>query len=276
MNENLSHLQQQIFELIGRLVLNYQNIEIRLKALLDVSNKSFSLKKQTELTSISAFNNQTLGGLKNYALQSFFRKNGETYQDFLPEQIDHLHFSMSLTLEKQSWQVLQQGFHQFVESRNFLIHHFYSKYNLNDEISCIHALNDLKRLYQEQIYFIDQFNNYCKVFAGAMDEYKDFLESSVGRTIFLFPTDEIYQVICTLIENNKRNAGWLSLTTALQHITRNFPDCNTRIKQQYGFKSLSDLILNSGLYQLQTKQTSKGEKVLFRLNSEEMTFIKEP
>lgn len=272
MNENLDYLQQQIFELIGRLVLNYQNIETRLKALLDVSNKSFPLKKQTKLTSSSTFSNRTLGSLKNDALQNFFRKNNETYQDSLPEQIDHMYFSANLTLEQQRWEHLHHGFHQFVESRNFLIHHFYFKYSLNNVISCTHALNDLKNLYQEQINFIDEFNSYCKTFAGAMDEIKDFLESPVGRTVFIFPADEIYQAICTLIENNTRNAGWLSLTTALQYITKNFPDCNKKIKQQYGFRNLSDLILNSGLYQLQTEQTSKGEKVLFRLNNEEMTF----
>lgn len=275
MHENLSLLQQQVFELIGRLVLNYQDIETRLKTLLDVSNKSFPVRKQNEITSISAFRNQTLGGLKNHALQDFFRKNTETYQDLHPEIPDHVHFSTSLTLQQQSWERLQQDFHQFVERRNFLIHHFYSEYSLNDEMSCTRALNNLQHHYQEQIRFIEQFNSYCTVFAEAMDEYKCFLESPVGRTAFIFPADEIYRLICNLIENNKKNAGWLSLTTALQQIAKQFPDCHSKIKQKYGFKNLSDLILNSGLYQLKILPTQNGEKILFCLNDKDITFIKE-
>lgn len=45
-----------------------------------------------------------------------------------------------------------------------------------------------------------------------------------------------------------------------------------KIKAEYGFKNLNDLILNTGLFLLKIEPTSKGEKILIQLNHGETTF----
>ena len=100
----------------------------------------------------------------------------------------------------------------------------------------------------------------------------DFLKSDLFKARFIFPSDEIYKEIEKLIINNKKNDGWISLTTVGVSINKKFPNANKKIKTEYGFKNLNDLLLNSGLFLLKIEPTSKGEKMLIQINYDEAIF----
>ncbi len=76
----------------------------------------------------------------------------------------------------------------------------------------------------------------------------------------------------TQIENNHKNNGWISLTTIAAIILNKFPDSNKKIKLEYGFKNLHDLVLNSGLFLLKSEPTLKGERILIKLNNQDVEF----
>ncbi|WP_374724785.1 hypothetical protein [Acinetobacter lwoffii] len=55
-------------------------------------------------------------------------------------------------------------------------------------------------------------------------------------------------------------------------MNKKFPDANQKIKMEYGFKNLNDLILNTGLFLLKIEPTLKGERILIQVNNGEAIF----
>lgn len=221
-----------------------------------------------------SIHNQTLGGLSTKALNSLFlvesiEENKDISQSNKELRLD---FQISFNLCEHSHQQLNKQFQDFVADRNFIAHHFQEKYNLSNLDESKEAIDFLLNLEKKHKPFLDQFEQYCLNAQKSLETQIDFLKSDLFKACFIFPSDEIYKEIEKLIINNKKNDGWISLTTVGVSINKKFPNANKKIKTEYGFKNLNDLLLNSGLFLLKIEPTSKGEKMLIQINYGEAIF----
>jgi hypothetical protein len=262
--ESISDYQKEVFTLLGRHLVQFQAVEIWLKELLRLSNISItksSLSKNISTNQkLPEKNIQTLGVLTNQVLQDFFVRNNQNKKVSGTNENNNndgfkINFSAKIGLCNCHWEKLNIEFQNFITDRNFIVHHFLSKFNIMELDNCLNAIKYLKETQLKHQPFIKKIEDYHnqtkKNFEHSFDEFIQFLQSTLGRTLFLFPSDEIYQEILLLLEDNKKKEGWLSITTTTQHISKKFPEYNKRIKESYGFKHLQDLILNSGLYKIQ-------------------------
>lgn len=179
---------------------------------------------------------------------------------------------VSFNLCEHSHSKLNNQLQEFVKDRNFIAHHFQEKYNLSNFEDSKAAIDYLLNLESKHKPFLDQFDQHCLTAQKSLETQIDFLKSNLFKTHLIFPADEIYKEIENLITNNKKNDGWLSLTTVSALISQKFPDANKKIKMEYGFKNLNDLILNTGLFLLKIEPTLKGERILIQVNNGEAIF----
>lgn len=272
--QNIEAIREKIYSLLGKHLIRFQTIEIRLKSLIKMNKTIISKPNDSPLIIEPSVQNQTLGGLSSKALNSLFLVTPPEDDLVIPEPENNLRLDIriSFNLCEHIHQKLNSQLQEFVADRNFIAHHFQEKYNLSNLDECKNAIEFLLNLEKKHQPFLDQFEQYCVTAKKGLENQIDFLKSDLFKVRFIFPSDEIYKEIEILINNNRKNNGWLSITTVNSFITKKFPNVNQKIKTQYGFKNLNDLILNTGLFLLRIEPTAKGEKILIQLNHGEATF----
>ena len=272
--QNIEELRDKIFLLLGKHLIRFQLVEMRLKALIKTNKTIISHSNNTSVVIEPPVQNQTLGWLSTKALNSLFLVNPIAEDTVISEHLDAIRLDMkiSFNLCEHNHQKLNSQLQSFVLDRNFLTHNFQEKYNLAKLDECRQAIDYLLDLEKKHKPFLDQFEQYCLRAQKGIDTQINLLKSNLFKTRFIFPTDEIYKDIEILIKNNIKNDGWISLTTINASIIQKFPNVNQKIKTEYGFKNLNDLILNTGLFLLKIEPTLKGEKILIQLNHGEAIF----
>lgn len=272
--QNIEKLRDEIFLLLGKHLVHFQTVEMRLKSLLKLNRTIISKNDSSPLIIEPSVKNQTLGGLSTKALKSIFLVNPIAEEAVNAEHLNAIRLDMKtfFNLCEHRHQELNFQLQEFVADRNFLAHQFQEKFNLSKLDECQQAINYLLELEKKHKPFLDQFEQYCVSAQEGVDTQISYLKSNLFKTHFIFPAEEIYKEIQILIDDNNKNGGWISLTTIGILISKKFPDANKKIKTEYGFKNLNDLILNSGLFLLKIEPTSKGEKILIQLNYGEATF----
>lgn len=272
--QNIDEIRERIYSLLGKHLIRFQTIEMRLKSLVKMNRTIISKPNDLPLIIEPSVQNQTLGGLTTKALNSLFLVNPSEEDTIIPEPEDALRLDMkvSFNLCEHSHHKLNSHLQEFVKDRNFITHHFQEKYNLSNLDESKAAVDFLLTLEKKHKPFLDQFDQYFLTAQKSLETQINFLKSNLFKTRFLFPADEIYKEIESLIINNKKNDGWISLTTVGISINKKFPDANQKIKMEYGFKNLNDLILNTGLFLLKIEPTLKGERILIQVNNGEAIF----
>lgn len=273
--QNIEKLRDRIFLLLGKHLIRFQTIEMRLKALIKMNKTIVSQSNNTPIIIEPSVQNQTLGGLTTRAINDLFISNSNlsiSDNSETPLNSIRIDFNIAFHLDDQSREKLSIEFQNFVQDRNFLTHHFQEKFNLSNLTDCEEAIKFLLELEKKHQPFLDKFEQYCLSTKNSFETHIDFLKSNIFKTHLIFPSDEIYKEIQILIGNNTKNDGWISLTTIVASIFKKFPDANKYIKIEYEFKNLHDLILNSGLFLLKVEPTIKGERILIKPNNGEATF----
>lgn len=272
--KNIEEIREQIYSLLGKHLIRFQTVEMQLKYLLKQNKTVIFENKDSPSLIEPSVQNQTLGGLSTKALKSIFFVDPPEEDTSIAEPTNHLRLDIkiSFNLCEHSYQRLNLQFQTFVNDRNLVAHHFQEKYDLSDFDECKNAVKFLLDLEKKHKPFLDQIDQYCSTANKTLETQIDFLKSDLFKTRLIFPLDEIYKEIANLINNNKKNDGWISITTVIASINKIFPYANKKIKMKYGFKNLHDLILNTGLFLLKIEPTIKGKRILIKPNSGEAVF----
>jgi len=272
--DKLQQLQQRVYQLFGYHSLNFQYFELKIKAVLKII-KLTSITNLDDTQSIKHINtnNQTLGGLNTNIFRFLFREHKDSTEsselynpNFQKARID---FEFNYTMCHCNRNKLINHFDNFVQDRNYLIHHFLNDFPLNDETSCKAAIKFLSDLENKHSSFKKDLDFYLSETRNSIKKFFNEMDKPSGRVMMFFPFDEIYQEIEILLDNYQKKEGWIPLTTVISHIVSKYPSVNQKIKNEYGFKNINDLILNSGLFLLKIEPTSKGERILIKFNYEE-------
>lgn len=154
-----------------------------------------------------------------------------------------------------------------VEERNVLVHNLIEKYDLGSLESCLELNAFLDRQHER----VCAQHSYLKQLTDALDEswneLRSYLKTREGREKALrhFQTSEgsealLHEVAATAA----RPDGWTYLSTA-GNLLRNAPGEREQLMTQYGARTLKDLVLAIGSFEILEEPTpAGGVRVLFR------------
>ena len=95
------------------------------------------------------------------------------------------------------------------------------------------------------------------------DEYKQELQ------MFELRQSQPILLLGRISRQHARADGWTVLSTAAQRLRQNVPGEVNILKRQYGYKTLKDMMVATGLFDLCEETTKKGgSRLLYRVKSE--------
>lgn len=142
--ESLLNRQEVVFSLIGRCLLNLQNYEHAMKALLsDHRFSGFVQGIESSLARRNAkFSKQTLGQLVAELTGSFLANEargndaGKENSSSVPVEVAHVSFHCSIQMSDEVLDQTKEGLSQLVALRNELVHHFSEQFDLHTLAGC--------------------------------------------------------------------------------------------------------------------------------------------
>ncbi|WP_227591084.1 hypothetical protein [Acinetobacter schindleri] len=92
--QNIDEIRERIYSLLGKHLIRFQTIEMRLKSLVKMNRTIISKPNDLPLIIEPSVQNQTLGGLTTKALNSLFLVNPSEEDTIIPEPEDALRLDM--------------------------------------------------------------------------------------------------------------------------------------------------------------------------------------
>lgn len=157
--QNTEELRDKIFLLLGKHLIRFQTIEMRLKSLLKLNRTIIFENKNSPLVIEPPVRNQTLDGLSTKALNSLFMLDTVDESQIIEHATNTFRIDMrvSFNLSENSHLELNSQLQEFVADRNFLTHHFQEKFNLSKMTECQQAIDFLLELEKKHKPFLDRF-----------------------------------------------------------------------------------------------------------------------
>jgi|SRR5690554_6032108 len=277
-DKSTEELRTQVFDLMGRCVLNLQRYELAMKELLSLS----VLKGDTEtwqtnlLERKQYYINKTLGQLigeftGNYLLtESEAESEPTTIDDPLTEpQLPQFETRMSLMVRQEDYQALLDDLAFLVTTRNELVHHFVQRFPLTNQDSCQQAIDHLetvREMLKPQMERLHSWNN-SRVSGFSM--LKDALQSPQVKAWFQFgfiPGGDIDWPSARVVERLKwaesiyGKNGWTDLKFAISDIRNYDPELNPKA---HGCSSWRGLLHTSGLFDIRRERDPAATSITF-------------
>ena len=260
---DLTKIQNQVMQKIGRNLLNFQRIEHMLKLLISNSRVSGTMstlennhKKQTE-----AAHKQTMGNLVGQFVNNTFSEVDGSSEPAIEPTEAHISISFTVEADTNFYESKKHSLKILVDDRNDLIHHLVPKLNLNSIENCLEME---KYLDQQRERLIPEFNyiqGLLKDFAEAMKFQAYYFNSEEG--IKQLELDFLQQspLVISLLDVTKQNArsdGWMLLDKADRQLRASLPEPMGKLKERYGCRTLKEVVNASELFELLEEQTKKG------------------
>ncbi len=248
----------EIYRKIGRNLLGFQLIEQILKHLAKIVNISYDVsdnKLEDILEKRAAkLDKQTMGQVANLVLENISPPAEELvineYEELKSVRVNFRQFFKEPDKRKEELKSI-------VTERNELVHHLFSKWNLNSSESKMQLEQYLdkqhKRICSELEYLLSQIKVIKKLFTN----------TDVERYV------ELAILIWQLFEMSEQEGGWIVLDKAL-HVIRQKPpqDIIINLEERFG-KKLREMMLPADIFEIKNELTNKGDtRVLYRIQSE--------
>jgi len=247
-------LVSEIERKIGRNLIIFQSIEQILKLLARCVNISITVnngKIETDFEKrIEHINKQTMGQVANQVLENISPPDEElTINKYKKLKGLRVNFRQFFTEPDKRKEELKS----IVTERNDLVHHLFSKWNLNSLESTLQLEQYLdqqhKKICSEPEYLLSQIK-FIKKFSTNAD---------VERHV------ELAILILQLFDMSKQKDGWIVLDKALHVIRQKEPQHITHLKERFG-KKLREMMLPEDIFEIKNELTNKGGKrILYRI-----------
>lgn len=277
-DKTTDELRSQVFDLMGRCVLNLQRYELGLKEFLSLS----LLRGDTEtwktnlLDRKSHYNSKTLGQLIGELTGGYLRMDSEIELEAsandqpLPEPVlPQFETKMSLIVGQDNYQTLLDEFAYLVTTRNELVHHFLLRFPLADQDSCKQAIAHLETVQEMLKSHMKRLQGWDQARVSSMSAMKDVLQSPQIRAWIKFgfiPGGDIDWPSAGVVEELKRaestlsKDGWTDLALAIEVIKSENPDLTPKA---HGCASWRNLLHTSGLFDIRRERNPEATSITF-------------
>lgn len=250
---------------IGRNILLYQKIELAMKDLLaknNTSGKSVELSKVYE-TRLRDNKKKTLGLLTQYFVNDFYKNEEINEQNF--DDTQHS-IGLNISIKTENVSDIERYYQDVVAERNLIVHNLLERYEFDTVKKCSEVEAYLDSEYDKAKLFLNDLLAIYELFKEFSQKLQSESEYLVRRIQRFNDADEISRHMASeMIQNLKRDDGWIVLSIASSRLRAECPELFVDIKK-YGYNSLKKVIESSDLFEFYSEKTLKGGKRdLFRL-----------
>ncbi|MCL1476195.1 MAG: OST-HTH/LOTUS domain-containing protein [Marinobacter sp.] len=276
-DKTTEELRTQVFDLMGKCVLNLQRYELGMKGFLSVSEIEGTPETwQTNLHKRqSHYSSRTLGQLigdftgSHISTESSNESEPEIDDSPLPTNaLAHAKTKISI-VAGDDYQTLLNDLAYLVATRNELVHHFLQRFPLTDQDSCEQAIAHLETVQEMLKSHMKQLHGWDQARVIGMSALKDVLQSPQFRAwikLAFMPRDHIDWPNARIVKELKRaesmliKDGWTDLALAIDVIKNQNPDLTPKA---HGCVSWRNLLHTSGLFDIRRERNPEATSITF-------------
>ncbi|WP_157665603.1 OST-HTH/LOTUS domain-containing protein [Marinobacter salarius] len=276
-DKTTEELKTQVFELLGRCVLNLQKYELGMKGFLSVLEMEGTPETwQSNLHKRqSHYGSKTLGQLigdftgSHISSESGNESESEIDDSLLPTDSVHFKTKYRIVAGGDDYQTLLDDLTYLVETRNELVHHFLQRFPLDDQDSCLQAIDHLETVRKMLKSHMERLQSWDQARVRGMSALKDFLHSPQFTAWIKFgfiPGDDIDWPSASVVEELKRaestlsKNGWTDLTLAIEAVKNRNPDLTP---EAHGCVSWPNLLHTSGLFDIRRERGQGATSIVY-------------
>jgi len=270
----LIKVRDEVLRKIGRNLVNFQKIEQLLKSVIlssrisghPTAHEKFHKQKSDEIHS------QPMGKLVKKFIDHITLENSESTTSDSQINEPYLSFSLSFTTDAAYIESKKETLKSLVDERNHLVHHLLLKLDLLSIESCLEMGEFLDEQRERQKEEHEHLRALLKNISDAWNEFSAFFASDAGRKSIesaWLQQSPVVSLLFDLSTGLARPDGWALLHSAAQQIQSILPNEIAKLKKQYGYKTLNEILVASELFELESESTNKGgTRVLYRVKPE--------
>jgi hypothetical protein len=262
-DQDLSAIRDEVFQKIGRNLVNFQKIELMLKHLIANGAVSgyMSELKQIQEKKLEGVKKKTLGTLVGEFVETTFQSGDSSPEPTAELNEPYFSFSFSVGADADFYESKKRELKSLVDDRNDLIHHLLPRFNPESIDSCLEIRDYLD---QQRERLIPEYE-YLKSVIESLEEGRmasaAYLASEEGQKDFeisFLRQSSIVQLLLNVSVQKPRHDGWTFLTTAIQQIRQILPGEMEQLNSRWGYQSLPDLMKASGYFDITKEELSNG------------------
>lgn len=255
-----------VLRCVGRNLVIFQQIEQSLKLLLASHKNAGPLEKYAENFQVrtACINKKMLGHLVERYTTEVLRDAG----DAVPEEerpADWHSFSFHIIGETDFIKGVRSDLQMMTDERNDLVHHFLPRWQPGNDKALAEALVylDAQRdrvlpMHEHLRFTVHGLQESAKIFT----EFVSSPEFKKQMELFESP---LVTLLCEVATQSHRQDGWTYLALAGDLATRDLPDEIKNLRERYGFKTLKQLLIGAGIFNVLDEPTSGGSfRTLYR------------
>ena len=273
-DERLLSIRNEVFRKAGRNLYLFQQVEKLLKHLNTISNLGGSVSEIQQITQkkMDEYHLSNMGPLVRNLIENIYttaeKLKAEQASNESLGDIKEVHVRTRFNIETTSEYIetRKRVLKELVDERNDLVHHIFSDVK-HDSID---RYVEIDILLEEQRERIVAEHEYLRVmvygFAESSKAQYDFINSPAGIKqvdLMFIQQSSLVQKLIEISLQAARPDDWTQLANAGNEIKQLLPGAFDRLKEQFGFKTLKDVLLATELFDLLEEETNKGGKRWF-------------
>lgn len=261
----------EVLRRIGRNVVNFQHVEYLLKRLasMQVPTGPASDTAARMTQHVEKVGNTTMGTLAIKVKASALSPQAEKY---VPEVIEEpwIGFQFSISENAEFVDQYDRQMQALVESRNHLIHHFLPEWHRAVEGDVAGAIEYLDLQNTKAMSMMEKLQGWVASMEECRRLTAEILASpDMGRQFELMHLrgSRLVAMLSEIALRTAHNDGWAFFTTAANLIHREAPEELKDLHARYGLKSLREVLMASGLFDVRDETLPEGRtRLLYRIN----------
>ncbi len=251
-------------------MLLFQQLEYLLKHIVLNGNISgyvgdFHAKRAKQVATVST---QTLGKLVSQYIDDIHASPETEDEEFDDNDEAHISFKFRIKSDSAHFETKRAALSRLVNERNELVHHLLPHFIPSSPDSC----QEIARKLDAQSETVRQEIKNLSEIVNSLDEGKKqllaFLNSEDGKShleLQFIKGSRLVVLLREISEQVQRDDGWTLLSIAGQLVKQHVPEEISRLKPNYGHKTLKSLIVASEVFDVREEHTQNGGvRVLYR------------
>jgi hypothetical protein len=270
----LIKVRDEVLRKVGRNLVNFQKIEQLLKSVIlssRISGYASALEKSHQQKS-EEIHSQPMGTLVKKFFEHIYPNDSESTTSDNEITEPYLSFSLSFSTDEAYIESKRRTLRSLVDERNHLVHHLLLKLDLLSIESCNEMGEFLDEQRERQKEEHEHLRELLKNICDAWNEFSAFHASDEGQKaieLSWLQQSPVVSVLFELSTSLARPDGWALLHSAAQQIQSILPNEVAKLKKQYGYKTLNEILVASELFELESEPTNKGGvRLLYRVKPE--------
>ena len=245
-------ISDEVLRRVGRNLVIFQQIEQSLKLLLANHKNAGPIGKYAENLQVrtACINKKMLGHLvEKYATEVLLDAGEDVPEEERPE--DWFEFSFQISAEADRIAGLRSDLQVMINERNELVHHFLPRWQPSNEQALTDALAYLDAQRDRVLPMHEHLRASVKCLYESATKLVEFLDSPEFEThteVFCLRASPLVTLFCEVADQYHRPDGWTYLAQAGALAKRDLPDEIAHLREHYGYKTLKQLLVGAGLF----------------------------